>query len=263
MADVTTTSTSTMPSWVQPYAAGYLQRAQAVADQPFTQYQGQTVAGFTPWQQQGLQAQAARAAEGSPTMGAANANLQSVLNGSFLGANPYLDAQVQAAQGDLVSAWNKTAVPQWSKAMQSSGSFGNTGVMAAQYDAANALQQNLGRVAGDMRYNAYNQERQNQMSALGMAPTFAQQDYNDINQLQSAGQAYQAQQQKELDAQYQQWKTAQQYPQQQLDVMRNALGGVNFGNTTTNTQPGASTASQVLGGITSGLGLYDLIFGKP
>lgn len=250
-----------MPSWVQPYAAGYLQQAQNVADTPYQAYGGSLNAGFTPWQQQGLQAQAQRAVEGSPTMSAANTNLQSVLNGSFLGNNPYLEAQIQAAQGDLVNSWNNTAMPQWSKAMQSSGSFGNTGVMAAQGNAADALQKNLGRISSDMRFNAYNTERQNMMSALGMAPTFAQQDYADIDRLTQAGQAYQGQQQKELDTAYQQWQQAQQYPQQQLNVMRNALGGVNFGNTSTQTAPGASTASQVLGGITSGLGLYNLIFG--
>lgn len=258
MADMT--STTSMPSWVQPYAAGFLNRAQQVADTPYQAYTGQMVAPMNQWQQQGLQAQAQRAMTGSPVTSAAQQNITSTLNGDFLGqSNPYLNSQIQAAQGDLTTAWNNTAIPSWSRAMQGSGSFGNSGVMQAQQAAASDLQKNLGRVSSDMRFNAYNTERQNQMSALGLAPSIANQDYADIAQLTNAGNAYQTQQQKVNDADYQQYLRQMQYPQQQLDIMRSALGGVNFGNTTTT--PGPSTASQLVGGALTGASLYNLLFG--
>jgi hypothetical protein len=106
----------------------------------------------------------------------------------------------------------------------------------------------------------YGQGMNRQLSALGMAPNFAQQDYNDINQLQQAGQAYQNQNQRQMDAGYQQYLDARQYPQQQLGVFGQALGqAVGNQGTTTQTQPGASTGSQLLGGAITGSMLYNLL----
>jgi len=261
MADLTTTqSSSGLPSWAQPYGAGYLNRAQQVADSPYQAYTGQRVADMAPWQTQAYQAQAQRAVQGSPVMSAANSQLTSTINGSNLNGNPYLDGQIQQAQGDLVKNWNNVQKPQWDTAMQQSGSFGNSGVMQANGMAQDTLQQNIGKIGSDMRFANYNTERGYQQQAMGMAPNFAAQDYNDINQLQQAGAAYQGQNQKTLDNAYQQYTQAQQYPQQQLDIMGNALGRIN-GNVSTTTQPGASTGSQIIGGALTGAGLYNMLFG--
>lgn len=72
-------------------------------------------------------------------------------------SNPYLSQSIADAQGDLVRSYNLTQKPAWEKAMQASGSFGNTGVMEYQQNAANDLMKNLGRIGTDMRMNAYNQ----------------------------------------------------------------------------------------------------------
>ena len=74
--------------------------------------------------------------------------------------------------------------------------------------------------------------------------------------------AYQAQNQKALDADYTQFLDQRNYPQQQLDTMGTALGR-SYGQNTTQSQPGASTASQLFGGAVTGAGLYNLLFGKP
>jgi putative salt-induced outer membrane protein YdiY len=180
--------------------------------------------------------------------------------------------------------------------MQRSGSFGNSGIAQMNQMAQSDMQRNMGNIASGMRMQDYTQQQQlgenavnrnlqagqfnanlgesmagrqdsmyNQgqgraLSALGMAPTFAQQDYNDINQLQQAGAAYQGQNQKLLDNQYAQFLESRQYPMQQLDVMGNALGR-SYGQTNTTTQPGPSTDSQLVGGALTGAGLYNLLFG--
>jgi hypothetical protein len=262
MADLITSTNTSMPDWVTPYASGYLNRAQQVADQPYQQYNGQRVAGFNPYQTQAYDAQAQRAMQGSPTMGAANSNIQGVLGGDYLQGNPYLTQQIDAAQGDVIRNWNNVQKPQWDTAMQNSGSFGNSGVAMANQNAQSDMQRNLGNISSTMRYNNYAGERANQMSALGLAPGFAQQDYNDINQLANAGTAYQTQNQKALDADYTQFLDQRQYPQQQLDTMGTALQR-SYGQNTTTSQPGASTASQLFGGAVTGAGLYNLLFGKP
>jgi hypothetical protein len=51
--EVTSTNTTTnLPSYVQPYFTNLLERTQDVAFQPYTPYEGQRIAGFTPEQEQ-------------------------------------------------------------------------------------------------------------------------------------------------------------------------------------------------------------------
>lgn len=341
MADYTTTTNAGLPDWLQPQAAGYINRAQSVADQPYQAYGGQRVAGFTDWQQQGLQAQAQRGMSGSPTMSAANQALPGMFNGGgtaaanpygqaqtmqggaqvsaqanpYAGSNPYLQQSIDSATGDVTRAWNNVQKPQWDTAMSRSGSFGNSGVSQANQMAQSDMQRNLGSMASGMRMQDYTQQQQlgeaasnrnmqaqqfnsglgeaaanrftqnsqfnsgmgeqyagrqdgmyNQgqgraLQALGLAPSFAQNDYNDIAQMQNAGGAYQKQNQAQLDSNYQQYTDAQNYPQKQLDVFGNALGRMNFGSQSSSTQPGPSTGSQVAGGALTGAALYNLLFG--
>ena len=214
----------------------------------------------------------------------------------YAGSNPYLGQQIDAAMGDVTRNWNNVQKPQWDTAMQRSGSFGNSGVMQANQMAQSDMQRNLGQIASGMRFNDYTQQQQlgesaanralqagqfnagmgeqfagrqdsmyNQgqgraLSALGMAPQFAQQDYNDISQLQQAGAAYQGQNQRQLDNAYAQFLDSRQYPQQQLDVLGNALGRIQ-GNVQTQTSPGTSTGANLVGGLATGAGLYNLLFG--
>lgn len=320
MQDNVTTKQQNYPEFAMPYASGFLQRAQQVTDQPYQQYLGGRVAGMSPWQEQGLKAQATRGMQGSQVMSGANSALQGFFGNSGPGAtqnpygnvqpgtnpmmgqnNPYLSQQIDSAQGDLARNWNQVAAPQWASSMQGSGSFGNSGVASAQALAMEGLQRNMGNIGQNMRFQDYSQQQQlqennlnrglqaqttnaglgesyagrndsmygqgqnRQLSALGMAPGFAQQDYNDINNLQQAGQAHQNQQQRQMDAGYQQYLDARQYPQQQLGVFGQALGqAVGNQGTQTSTQPGASTGATLAGGAILGSQLYSLLgLGKP
>ena len=262
MADVTTTSSSSYPDWAQPYALGFLQRAQQVTDTPYQQYQGPLVADMNQYQTQALGGIANRAVQGSPVMSAGSQTLQNTLNGSYLNGNPYLQSQIDSAQGDLVRQWNNVAKPQWDTSMQQSGSFGNSGVAQAQAMAQEGLQRQLGNIDTTMRSNAYNTERGYQNSAMSLAPTYANQDYTDLNNLLTAGNQYQTQNQNQATAGYQQYLDARNYPTSQLQAFGSALGSA-VGNqgTQTTTQPGASTGSQIVGGALTGAGLYNLLFG--
>jgi hypothetical protein len=305
-----TYSTTNAPlPWMEGYLQDYMGRAQDVANQPYQQGPG-TYTGPNDLLTQGWQATVNRAQQGSPVMGAATGQLTNTINGGGLGRqatmnpyadaanpyasmdNPYLTQNVQNAQGDLTSAYNNVNVPQWAKAMSSSGSFGNSGVSEyAAMDASN-LQKNLGRVSTDLRGAAYNtaanlaenqaarkygagqqfagsqdaitsQERGLQQSAMGMAPTFANQDYTDITQLLNAGTQAQGYDQAAQNQQQQWWQDARNYPQQQNANYGAALG-VGSGGTSTQTTPDPSQASQLIGGGMTGLALYNLLFGsKP
>ena len=246
--------------------------------------------------------------------------------------NPYLNDAINNAQGDLARNYNLVNKPAWDKAMQQSGSFGNSGVAEMAQNDRNDLMKNMGRIGNDMRMSAYglganlaesqagrqfqagnqlqqnlygagsqqmqnlygfgqqqmqnlygagnqfaqnqfnagqdwagrqdamgNLERGYQQSAMGLAPTFANQDYTDLNNLMNAGaqqqgfnQAFQNQQQQFFDQR-------RMYPQQMLDNYGRALMG-NVGGTQTQQVPDPSTGSQLLGGALTGAGLYNLLF---
>jgi hypothetical protein len=243
--------------YVQPYLQDYLARSQEVANVPYQQSPG-TYTGPNQYLTQGWQATANRAMQGSPVMSAANDQLTKTIGGGYLNSNPYLDQTVANAQGDLVKSFNQVQKPAWDTAMQRSGSYGNTGVAQSAGFGADTLQQNLGRVATDIRGNAYGQERNLQQQAIGMAPAFAQNDYMDSAQLLNVGN--QAQQFAQgAQNQNQNWfNEARQFPREQLGVLGNALG-MNQGSTQTNTAPDPSRAGQVVGGAITGATLAEML----
>ena len=257
MATYSTTS-APLP-WMEPYLQDYMARNQELANQPY-QASPQTYTGPNQTLQNAWQATANRAMQGSPVMSAANQQLQNIMGGGFMQGNPFLNDQISAAQGDLVRSWNTVQKPAWDTAMQRSGSFGNTGVMEAQQNAANDLQRNLGRIGSDMRFNNYATERGLMQNALGMAPTFANQDYVDAQQLTNVGNQMQGFDQAQANQNYQWWQEAQNFPRQQLATYGSALGA-QTGGTQTQTAPDPSRASQLIGGALTGAQLYKLLFG--
>jgi hypothetical protein len=66
-----------------------------------------------------------------------------------------------------------------------------------------------------------------------------------------------------LTDQYNRFLDSKNYPNQQLDVMKNALSGVNFGMNNTQTAPGTSPWASLAGGAITGASLWDLLFNKP
>ena len=255
MAQYTTTN-QPLP-YVEPYLQDFLGRAQDVSNQPFQQSPG-TYTGPNNFLQQGFNATANRAMQGSPLMSQANGQLSNVMGGGMMGNNPYLAESISNAQGDLTRSWNNVQKPAFDMAMQRSGSFGNSGVQQANTFAAEGLQQNLGRVASDMRGNAYNTERNFMQQALMAAPSFANQDYVDSQQLMNVGN--QAQQfSQAAQNQNQSWfDQARQFPRDQLGVLGGALG-MGQGGTQTRTEPDPSRAGQIVGGALTGASLAKVI----
>lgn len=318
----TTTQNQPLP-WVQPYIQDYLARTQDYANQPY-QASPQTAIGPNQFLQTGWDATAQRVLQGSPELSAARGALTNQIGGQYLnraaagtgGAgegmnqyamqsnpytgmnNPYLSDSISNAQGDLVKSWNLIQRPQWDKAMQSSGSFGNTGVSEYQQNAQNDLTTQLGRLGLDARMNAYNQsaglmenqlnrqttagesqlarqfqgaqnqaqrqdttsnlERQLQMQAMGMAPQFAQQDFNSLQQLLAVGAQKQGFDQAAADQNKTWWNEAQQYPLTRLDAMGKSLGIGGQMSGTQTTTPDPSKLSTGLGGALTGSQLGSL-----
>jgi hypothetical protein len=78
----------------------------------------------------------------------------------YLGQNnPYLQSNIDKAQGDLVRSYNNTTQPAYNSAMVKSGSFGNSGVQQMNENAQRNLQDNLGNVSNSMRMQDYNNQQ--------------------------------------------------------------------------------------------------------
>jgi len=233
-----TTTVQSFPDWAVPYAQNYLGQASQVASQPYQPYTGSTVEQLNPYQTGAYDAMAARAARGSPVTDAASGELQRTLSGGYLNNNPYLDQLVSQGQDDVMKRMDTLAAR--------SGSFGNSGVNES-------TMRGLGDVSAQIRGQDYARERGYMQSAIGMAPTIANQDYFDANQLLQAGQGYQQQGQRNLSDQYQRFQEARDYPQQQLATMGRALGQ-NYGSS--QTAPGQNQWGNALGTALAGYGAY-------
>lgn len=232
-----TTVRNDLPAWVQPYAQNYLQASTQVANLPYQGYTGQTVAQLNPYQTAGFNAQAQRALQGSGVNDAASSELQRTLSGGYLNTNPYLDRQVDLASQDVLR--NMGGID------ARSGSFGNSGVQSTTARA-------LGDVATNIRGTDYANERSRMLSAIGMAPSIANQDYVDAERLAAAGQGFQQQDQANLTDQYNRFLEARNYPREQLNVLGQGLG-MNYGNTSRQTGGGSNPWAQAIG---TGAALY-------
>jgi hypothetical protein len=153
-------------------------------------YPGQTIAPQNQWTQNALQSQAGRAMQGSPVNAAAQGNLTSTLQGDYLNAgNPYFQNAMNAAVRPITQQYEQTVMPGLDSTFSAAGRYGS----GAHQNAANTGYQNymqaVGDTAGNMAYQNYGDERARQMQGMLMAPSIANQDYYDINQLGASGTA--------------------------------------------------------------------------
>lgn len=251
-------TTSGPPDWAVPYFQNFMQRGQQVADMPYQGYGGQTVAQMNPYQTQALDATAQRAIYGSPVNNAASGELTKTLSGGYLNNNPYMDALVNQAQGDVIRNYQDAILPSIDALDARSGSFGNSGVQNVLGQSRYQLGQTLGDISTNLRGADYAAERNRMQSAVGMAPTIANQDYVDANALLQAGGAYQGQEQRNLSDAYARFTEARDYPKQQLATLGSTLG-LNYGTQTTG--PGGNPAASGLGGALAGAQLGSIVPG--
>lgn len=210
----TSTTTASIAPEFRPILDLYTKQSQQIAQTPYQAYQGQRYADLNPTQNLGIGMVQDRALNGSQTFNNAEQNLNQMMQG---GSNPYLDAMVQKAQGSVMSNAGTAGVR--------SGSFGNSGIQEQ------ALSQ-LGDVASQMYGNAYESDQARRMQAIGMSPGFANQQYQDAQNLLNVGGIQQGQQQQNLDFGFNEFQRASDYPFKQLGATGNVVNS-NMGSTTT------------------------------
>jgi hypothetical protein len=236
----TTTSSSGPPAYLQPYlqyGAGQAQNLYNSSSPSY--YPGSTVARQSRYTTAANQGIAARAANGNPLNSSAGFYLQNVLGGKYLGSNPYLGAVDQSVRDAVIPAVES----QWSAGGRYGSPNMGIGMTSALTDAI-----------APYHYGDYQNERADQQQAAGMAPTIANQDWVDLQNLSQAGQGIDQYNQSLLNAPVNQWNYDQNLAYNKLAQYLGLLTGSGFGTTgtSTQTQPGGGFGG-FLGGLLGGI----------
>lgn len=243
MTTTTTTSNTTPWSGQQPYLSYGFQQAQNNFQNNTPQYAPfQTWTDFSDQSLQGLGQMQGIASNNQLGFNAAQ-EANNTLTGGYLDNNPYIDGVVDRVTGDVGSQVNS--------AFASGGRYGS-----------NAHADTLGNAVADassnIRYQNYNDERQNMMRGLALAPQADQLQYSGANQLLNVGNMLEAKENEALQDDVNRWNFDQNQPDQQLANYMGLIQG-NYGGQTNSTaiapEYGGNPAMGALGGGLAGYSL--------
>jgi hypothetical protein len=282
---------TTIPEYAKPYVETLLGKAQAATEAPYQTYGGQRIADQSPEQKaitQNILSQT------TPGQFAAGTGIAGAGGLSALGAGSQYTAMATdpAAQQAFMSPYMQNVVDlQKQEAIRDAqkgqlaqnlgaarqGTYGGARQLLAGTERERNLGEQLAKIQAAGSQSAYDQAVKAQQFAtqaniqgaqaatqagatLGQLGIGQQQTFGDLSKLQSAAAAQdQAERQRALDLQYQDFITQQQYPYKQLGFMSDILRGSSNlagtgGKTVYEQQP--SLLSQITGPGLLGLGLY-------
>lgn len=244
--DYQTVTTTTEPSAVlKPYLEYGLGEAQRLY-----QAGGTPVVGPSDATKMAMEAAQTRALQGSPLVGASQAQQLGTIQGDYLSGNPFFQGAFQPAAQAATSAFN-TAIGNIGSQASRAGRYGSGAMQNLQTQAAGQLAQNLSSTAGKLAYENYAAERARQEAAATNAPTLGAADYADIQKLLAVGQ---------LGEDYQRAAYAQ--PQQALDVFLKGIQGLPSAGQSSSTQTPYYTnpTATNLGNISTGVNVAKTIW---
>ena len=259
-------STTSSSPWAaqQPYLQTGFQRAQSdVLNKPQEFYPNSAVVPFSGQTEQALQMQEQRALGGDPTVRAGQQQVQGTLQGDYLNSNPYLSQAITNATDPIMDQFKENVIPGIQSGFSSAGRYGSGLQAQSQQRAGEAAMDQAGKVAQNMSYKNYGDERQRQQQAATLAPTYGQQAYGDIANLAGAGQA-----REQLAGNYMQddinrFNADQAAPKNALADYMALIGGGQYGmESSTSTPYYTNTASDVMGGLSSAAGIAGSLWGK-
>ena len=293
-AQPTSTSQTTIPEYAKPYAEKALGKAEALTESPYQTYGGQRMAATTPEQQAVRQNVAGMeqpgqfaagtglaAAGGLGALGAGQQYMQMATDPMAQQAfmSPYMQNVVDLQKQEAIRDAQKGQLGQ-NLAAARQGTYGGARQLLAGTERERNLQQNLANIQATGAQKAYEQAMQGMQfgttaglqgaqaatqagATLGQLGIGQQQAGIDLAKAQEAfGAMGQAEQQKALDLQYQDFLQQQQYPYKQLGFMSDILrGSANLAATGGKTvyEAPPSVASQIGGLGLAGLGVYNLL----
>ncbi len=232
------TSTTGIDPMLKPYVEFGTQEAKKLYEAGGPQYYaGQTYVGPSTQTTSAIDLATQRAAAGNPLVPLAQQQQQNVISGQYLQNNPYFNqAMGSAAQGATQTYMDAIKAAQ-SGASQA-GRYGSGVSADIQNRAATGLGNTLANKYGELAYQNYAAERGMQNQAAQNAPTLANADYTDINQLLQAGQAKEGYANTALQADINRFNYGQNLPTANLNQYASYLNATPQGSTTTSTTSG-------------------------
>jgi hypothetical protein len=253
------TQTTQIDPTIQPFLSYGLNEAQRLYQAGGPQYfAGDTFVRPSETTQTGLQALEQRARMGNPLTGAAQQQLQREISGDFLGGNPFFQGAFAPAAQAATTQFQK-AIGDIGSAASRAGRYGSGAMQNLQGQASNQLAQQLSNTAGQLAYQNYANERQRQAAATMAAPAMAQADYQDIQNLLTAGQAREGYSGQQLQSDIARFNFLQNAPQQNLGTFLSSVYGnplTRQGQQTTGGYQDTSNLQNILGLAAVGGGLY-------
>lgn len=298
MATSTSISTSLtdVPEILRPYitgAGGVLPTAQTLLSKDYNTTYGDPltqaglagsgrVAGLSPMQQQIGTELGGMSTPSQFDMGTGSAAMGLGALGSML--SPEMTQQYMSPyQQNVIDVNKQEALRDAQKGLLSNnlasakqGTYGGARQLLAQTEMDRNLQTKLGNIQATGMQNAFDAAQKAQLGQAagyaGLGQTLGQlgtaEQATDIDRLKTQG-AYgdlqRGTQQQQLDAQYQDLMTKLNYPVANLETMNNLVRGVPLtqtGQSTANTTPPPSFASQLAGMGLTGLSLYNMFGSK-
>ena len=223
---------------VRPFVEYGLNEAKGLYQTDTPQYYGgQTYVGPSAQTQSALQAAQNRALAGNPLLPAAQQQQQDVIGGQYLQNNPYFNQALAGAAEGATQNYND-AIAQAQSSLSRAGRYGSNVGADIQNRAAGTLATTLANKYGELAYQNYANERGMQNQAAQYAPTLAQADYADINQLANVGKTAEDYQKTALQADIDRFNFEQNKPYQKLSSYLGATYGAPMGQVSTTTQSG-------------------------
>lgn len=275
-----------LPDYVVPYAQQLMQRSGDLSNQEVPQYGGQTYAGLNDTQNSAINGIINRAQNGSPLITAAQNGVQNIASGNagyksgtnaYMGDNPYLDASIQKTANDIATNYATGTGAQTMAQFRNAGAFGGSAQAETQALQNKTLADSIANASNSARMQNYNQSaqlaenalnrdaanywqgQQNQLNAAQLAPTLANQDWQNLQAMLTAGGLQQQNSQNQLNDAYTRWQNQVNAPYQQLETLANGIQGATGGGvarTTIGNNPYQSnTGAGILGGALSGASL--------
>lgn len=278
MATTTTTTTQALNPFIQDIIARNYSAAQQVASIPYQAYGGPRIAQFRPVEQQAFDVatQAATNQVGMPQLQQATQVAQRAAGYSpqqfqqdvagFM--SPFQSNVIDATMARLAQARAERDAATKAQ-LAASRAFGNErrGVYEAQLAGeqdlntaqtlANLYQQGYGQAAGMAQALPGQQlAGASALAGYGQQALGNQQAYAAM--LQGVGQTQRDMAQRNLELAYQDFQAQRAYPQQQLQTLLAGSAGLPSPISTTTTQPGQSTLSQIGSAASAIGGILDL-----
>ena len=215
-------------------------------------YNGSTVAPQSAATQAGYQ-QMINSTLNNPLQAASGNEVQKNLRGDYLYGNPYLDANFNAGAQGITNAYD-SAVRGQTANLSGAGRYGSGTQAFMQNQANQTLGTNLNNLYAQTYGQNYQNERQNQVNAVGQAGNVQNQGITNANALGDVGSAQDQYLQSLTDADVNRWNYNQNLNTNKLAQYMGLIQGNYGGSSATMTPTSTNNYANALGAGLGGLG---------